>query len=115
MHADELREIGAGLWFPMKVTVLNYDRKATRGTEPVVISRTDTVVEKVALNPHHDLSTFCHDIEIPDGLPVFTIGDETLVWISSLPEPIEDEAKEEGEAGRCRQQDPRSGAKIPRS
>jgi thiol-disulfide isomerase/thioredoxin len=92
MHADELREIAPGLWFPMKITVVNYDGEAREQKKQVVRSRTETVVEKVGLNPHHELALF-RDVEIPEGLPAFTIKDGTLEG-SSLPGPVGDEAEE---------------------
>jgi BlaR1 peptidase M56 len=92
MHADDLHEIAPGIWFPMKITTIDYDREALRQKRQVVGSRTVTVVEKAALGPRHDLAFF-QNVEIPAGLPVFLIRDGKLQG-SSLPEPIEGEAKE---------------------
>ena len=92
MRAEDLHEITPGIWFPMKITNIDYDREALRRKKQVVGSRTETVVEKVGLGPHHNLDFF-QDVEIPVGLPVFTIRDGKLVG-SSLPEPIGDEVKE---------------------
>ncbi len=87
MRVDRMREVAPGLWFPMKLTVINYDAEATRQTKkPVVTSRTEMVVEKVDLAPRHD-DTFFRDVAIPADLPVFTIRDRALVG-STLPEPV---------------------------
>ena len=75
----------AGLWFPMKLTVIGYDREALAQNKQVVGSRTEMTVEKVDLAPHHD-HAFFHNVTIPTDLPVFTIKDRTLVG-SALPEP----------------------------
>ena len=87
-----LREIAPGVWFPARITVVDYDREALRQKKLAIGTRTETVVDKVELGPHHDLAFF-RDVPIPAGLPVFTIRDGTLVG-SSLPQPIADEATE---------------------
>ncbi len=92
MRAADLHEIAPGIWFPTKITTIDYDREALRQKKQVVGSRTETVVEKAGLGPRHDL-VFFQDVQIPAGLPVFTIQDGKIVG-SSLPEPIGDEAKE---------------------
>lgn len=87
MRVDRMQEVAPGRWFPMKLTVIDYDADATKLTKkPVVTSRTETVVEKVDLAPRHD-DTFFRDVAIPAGLPVFTIQDRALVG-STLPEPV---------------------------
>jgi beta-lactamase regulating signal transducer with metallopeptidase domain/thiol-disulfide isomerase/thioredoxin len=92
MHTADLHEIAPGIWFPMKITTIDYDREALRQKKQVVGSRTETVVEQAGLGPRHDL-VFFQDVQIPAGLPVFTIQDGRIFG-SSLPEPIGDEAKE---------------------
>ena len=110
-----LREIAPGVWFPMKITVVDYDREALQQKKQVVGSRTETVVEKVDLGPHHDLAFF-RDVAIPAGLPVFTIQDGQLVG-SSLPEPIGDEATEKAKLAEvvARSASRRSGTPTSRS
>ncbi len=81
-----------GVWFPVKVSVVDYDRDSLRQGKQVVGSRTTTIVERVDLDPHHD-TTFFRDIDIPPDLPLFTIKDQGLVG-STLPELIPDEAAE---------------------
>ena len=79
MHVDQMRELAAGLWFPMKLTVIDYDRQACgKQKKQVVGSRTEMTVEKVDLAPHHD-HAFFRNVTIPADLPVFTIKDRTLV------------------------------------
>ena len=92
MRVDALRQIVPGVWFPARITVVDYDREALRQKKLAIGTRTETVVGKVELDPHHDLTFFQH-VLIPAGLPVFTISGGTLVG-SSLPEPIADEATE---------------------
>jgi thiol-disulfide isomerase/thioredoxin len=87
MHVDEMREIAPGIWFPMKLTVIDYDAQAMRQTKKQVISsRTEMTVEKVDLAPRHD-AAFFRDIAIPADIPVFTIKERALVG-SSFPEPV---------------------------
>ncbi len=82
-----MKELAPGLWFPMKLTVIQYDREATEQTkQPVVASRTETVVEQVDLSPRHD-DAFFRDVAIPADLPVFTIRDRALVG-SAFPQPV---------------------------
>ncbi len=92
MRAENLNEIAPNVWFPMKITTIDYDGEALRQKKQVVSSRTETVIEKVVPRTRHDRAFF-RDIEIPAGLPVFTIREGKLVG-SSLAEPIADEAKE---------------------
>src|SRR5262249_50643569 len=47
MRAEGLREIAPGIWFPMKITVVDYDWEALRKKKQIARSRTETVVEKV--------------------------------------------------------------------
>jgi thiol-disulfide isomerase/thioredoxin len=94
MHVDGWREVAPGAWFPIKVTVVDYDREALRQKKPVVSERVETTVERVDLAPRHD-PAFFRDVAIPDDLPVFTIKDGALVG-STLPEPFggdQEEAK----------------------
>ena len=87
MHVDELREVAPGLWFPMKLTVVDYDAQAMRQTKKQVVGRRfEMTVEKVDLAPHHD-AAFFRDVTIPTDLPVFTIKDRALVG-SAFPEPV---------------------------
>ena len=88
MHVDELREAGAGVWFPAKITVVDSTTGNHTG-KPVVISRTETTVDEVNLAPHHE-AAFFRDVAIPADLPVFTIKDRRLVG-SMLPEPFDDD------------------------
>ena len=90
MHVNQMRELAPGLWFPTKMTVVEYDRQAFEQKKQVVSKLTELSVEKVDLTPHHD-QAFFHDVELPADLPVFTIKDGTLLG-STLPEPIDDEA-----------------------
>ena len=92
MHVDKLREIAPGLWFPVRITVIDYDRQALQQKKSVIESRTETIVARADPRPHHDVAFFRH-VVIPAGLPVFTIRDRAIVG-ASLPEPIADEAKE---------------------
>ncbi len=92
MRVDALRQIAPGVWFPARITVVDYDNEALRQKKLAIGTRTETVVGKVKLGPHYDLAFF-RDVPIPAGLPVFTIRDGTLVG-SSLPQPIADEATE---------------------
>jgi thiol-disulfide isomerase/thioredoxin len=92
MRALNLREIAPGVWFPMRITVTDYDTEALQQKKHVVARRTETVVEKVSLQPNYDPSFF-RDVELPADLPIFTIRDRKLVG-SSLPEPIADEVEE---------------------
>ncbi len=84
MHVDQMREWAPGLWFPMKLTVIGYDREALAQNRQVGGSSTEVTVEKVDLAPHHD-HAFFRNVTIPTDLPVFTINDRTLVG-SALPE-----------------------------
>jgi hypothetical protein len=85
MQVDELRELAAGLWFPMKLAVVNYDRQALKQKKRVVASRIEMIVEKANLSPRHD-NVFFREVPIPADLPVFAIKDRALVG-STLPEP----------------------------
>jgi hypothetical protein len=87
MRVTELRELAPGVWFPGRIAVVDYDLEALEQKKQVVRGRTETIIEKVDLAPHHEAALF-HDIPIPADLPVFTIKDRTLVG-SSLPEPID--------------------------
>jgi thiol-disulfide isomerase/thioredoxin len=91
MHVDQMREV-EGTWFPMKVTVIQYDGAAMRQKKHVAASRTEIVAKHADLKPHHDLAFF-RDIEIPKGLPVFLIEYGALVG-SAMPEPVKDEVEE---------------------
>lgn len=109
MRVDRMQEVAPGLWFPMKLTVIDYDADATKLTKkPVVSSRTETVVEKIDLAPHHD-DAFFRDVAIPADLPVFTIRDRTLVG-STLPEPVGG-----GQTRRGRRPGRRAGEALSRS
>ncbi len=90
MHVDEMRELAPGLWFPMKLTVVNYDAQALKQNKQIVSSQSEMIVDKVDLAPHHE-DAFFHDVPIPAGLPVFTIKDRVLVD-SALSEPVGGEA-----------------------
>src|SRR5262249_59708144 len=82
----ERRALAPGVWFPGKITVLDYEFEALQQNKQVVRGRTETIIERVALAPRHG-TAFFRDIPIPADLPVFTIKDRTLVG-SALPEPI---------------------------
>ena len=87
MHIDEMSEVAPGQWFPMKLTVVEYDPQAMRKTKKQVVGkRIELTVEKVDLAPLHD-AVFFRDVAIPANLPVFTIKDRALVG-SAFPEPI---------------------------
>ncbi len=86
MRVDTLREVAPGIWFPVKITVVDYDVRAMRLRRRIVAHRTETIIEQVALDPHHD-DAFFRNVAIPAGLPVFTIKDRTLVG-SALPAPV---------------------------
>jgi thiol-disulfide isomerase/thioredoxin len=109
MRAGDLREIAPGIWFPMKITVTDYDWEALRQKKLVASGRTETTVEKADLGPRHELAFF-RNVEIPAGLPLLTIRDENLVG-SALPEPIGDEASEKAKLGevvaKVHEQEPR--------
>ncbi len=92
MRVRELRESSPGVWFPMRITVSDYDHRRPVQQNPVVITRTEeTTVLKVDLAPHHENALF-RDVPIPADLPSFEIKDRTLI-ASTLPEPSEgDEA-----------------------
>jgi thiol-disulfide isomerase/thioredoxin len=108
MRAEGLREVSPGLWFPTKVSVVDYDMQSLRQKKNLVGSRTVTVVEGISLAPRHD-DAFFRDVAIPEGLPVFTLLDASLVG-SSLPEPIggpEEQVKLEEVVARVREQERR--------
>jgi thiol-disulfide isomerase/thioredoxin len=87
MHVNEMREVAPGLWFPTKLTVIEYDRQAMREAKKHVVGgRIEMIVDKVDLAPRYDVAFF-RNIAIPDGLPVFTIKNRTLIG-SSLPHPV---------------------------
>lgn len=71
-QAKDLREIAPGLWLPMRVDVKYFQRPAPGVAEPVVQRSASLVVEKAVADPDYPASHF-HDVEIPDGLPVFAI------------------------------------------
>ena len=108
MRAEGLREVSPGLWFPTKVSVVDYDGQALRQKKRLVGSRTVTVVDRVEIAPHHE-DGFFKDVAIPADLPVFTLRDGSLVG-SSLPEPVggpEERAKLDEVVARVREQERR--------
>jgi thiol-disulfide isomerase/thioredoxin len=87
MHVDQMREVAPGLWFPMKLTVVEYDPQAmTQTKKQVVARRIEMTIDKVDLGPRHD-DAFFREVAIPADLPVFTIKDRTLAG-ARFPEPV---------------------------
>jgi hypothetical protein len=83
MHVDQMREVAPGVWFPVKITVFEYDPQKIRETkEHVVASRVEMTIDNVDLTPHHD-DVFFRAVAIPTDLPVFTIKDRRLVGSSA--------------------------------
>jgi thiol-disulfide isomerase/thioredoxin len=108
MRAENLREISPGLWFPRKVTIVDYDRQSLRQKKPRISERTETIVERISLSPRHE-GGFFKDVPIPRDLPVFTLQDGSLVG-SSRPEPVggtEERAKLDEVVARVREQERR--------
>lgn len=89
MRVHELREVAPGLWFPARISVVVSQPNGPDPAKPLIVSRTETVLDEVRLAPHHD-DAFFRDVAIPAGLPVYTIQDRRLVG-SMLPEPFDDE------------------------
>jgi hypothetical protein len=85
-RVGELRELAPGVWFPARITVVEYDIPGLLQGNRVVVSRVETTVDPVDLAPRHD-AAFFRDVAIPADLPVFTIKDRVLVG-STLREPI---------------------------
>jgi peroxiredoxin len=89
MHVEELREVAPGVWFPARIVVVLSNARNPK-VKGVVLRRTETIVEDVNLAPRHE-AAFFRGVEIPPGLPVFTIKDRRIVG-STLPEPIDDDS-----------------------
>jgi hypothetical protein len=87
MRVAELRELVPGVWFPTKFTVTEFDIQRPAQANPIVVKRTETIIERVELAPHYE-DAFFRDVAIPADLPVFTIKDRTLAG-SKLPEPAD--------------------------
>ncbi len=88
MHVDELRELAPGIWFPAKITIIEYDQNARNQAKKIVVSQTNTIVDEINLAPRHDTGFF-REVAVPRGLPVFTIKDRALVG-STLPSLLDD-------------------------
>jgi hypothetical protein len=84
MHVDELREAAPAVWFPVKVSVVDYDKDSLRQRKKAVGSRTTTIFERVDLDPHHD-AIFFRDIDIPPDLGIPVLRPHTFLvrndWI----------------------------------
>lgn len=86
---EEFREIAPGLWLPSRIKFTTYAPRALPGNSP----RADTTqflnLDNVSVDPAKPTSFF-RDIEIPAGIPVFTISAEgTMIGSPMHPTPAE--------------------------
>jgi hypothetical protein len=94
MRVAELRERAPGVWFPARITVLEYEVPDVIQGKRVIASRVETTVETIDLAPRHE-AAFFGDVPIPADLPIFTIRDGRLVG-PMRPQPVG------GEPGRAK-------------
>ncbi len=93
MHVEKLREVAPGRWFPIKITLEEFDRESLRQKKQVIEHRQTTLTARITLEPGHD-PDFFRDLLIPADLPSFTVKDGKMVGLSE-PQPV---AGPEGEA-----------------
>ena len=80
---SNLREIGPGLWLPIRVDVKYFKRGVPRSTEPVVQRSASLIVEKVVADPDYPASHF-RDVVLPDDLLVYGIDRDGYLENSPL-------------------------------
>jgi len=88
-QVDQLQEIAPKLWLPVRVTYRQYDFEALRQGQDVVRREVTCAVQKAIFNPGRP-RTFFSDIEIPNGIPLYTIEDGRLAGRSFKDTPAPD-------------------------
>jgi hypothetical protein len=67
------REISPGVWFPVSETITVYNERVIKEENKLTVSNvTEVVVDKVSLEPNHDIGFF-RDIEFPGGAVVYEL------------------------------------------